>query len=63
MLNPTAIIMFVLSAIQVLLGAASVYSLINQAIMIAIPLMFSVYIVAFIKFYYGRKDKNANKSC
>jgi len=57
MINPTAIVLFVLSAIQVILGTASVYSLINQAIMIAIPLMFSVYVVAFIKFYVERKHK------
>ncbi len=63
MFNPYAIISFILTIVQVLLGTASVYSLVNQAIMIAIPLMFSIYIVSFIKFYIERKNKTEIACC
>ncbi len=49
MSNLYGLIHLALTLMQVLLGTASIYSLINQAVMFAMVTMFVLFIISFIK--------------
>jgi len=43
------VIQLCVTAVQVFLGSASIYSLLNDAIMMGLSFMFALYLVGFIK--------------